>query len=170
MGSSEVAAIRKKAEMLIYEGIYLSMQRAADAAVRDAVAAKGFQSFTGQTVTSYACGVYVAGKLTDVVFAADNLKSPVHAKVRNGHIVFLAAPYEGAPRAVRGTVDVDGLSGYETSMNILKEYNVNGKSGLVLTTGTEYSAYLENVRRLNVLSGSVRKMPGFLLNNLQPIK
>lgn len=162
--------IAKRAERLIMEALHKSLIKAADDAVKDAIKNKEFTSFTGQTVTSYFCGVYLNGVLTDVVRASSSLKAPVHSKIRKGQRIFLSNPYEGPARAVKGRVDVSGDSGAQASMNFLLAYPIKGQSGLILTTGTEYSAYLESVRNLNVLSQSVDKMGGFLFNNLTPIK
>lgn len=38
-----------------------------------------------------------------------------------------------------------------------------------MTTGTEYSVYLENTRKLNVLTETYQGLKSILLDNLKPI-
>lgn len=110
-----------------------------------------YQSFTGNTLTSLAFGLYENTRLTDVIFIS-GLKAPVRAKVENGKYVYLEEPYEGNPRGVRGQVDISDAWGDETSIKTLSGLCPKGGNGIIVTTGTEYSTFLENVKGLNVLS------------------
>lgn len=110
-----------------------------------------YQSFTGNTLTSLAFGLYENTVLTDVVFIS-GVNPPVHAKVREGSYTYLAAPYEGLPRVVSGKVPISDAWGDETSMRTLQGLCPKGGNGIVITTGTEYSTFLEREYDLNVLS------------------
>lgn len=163
----------KKAKEIIFGHLYDQCIRLCDALVTDAVQKRTFQSFTGNTVTSFACGIYLDGSLNYVVASGDNMNAPVHAKIQEGETVYLSNPYEGQPRKVTGKVDIAyDLSGMETSMRILQGLSPNTKGlSIVMTTGTEYSTYLENVRKFNVLSdtakkGSVKKL---LYSSFKPL-
>lgn len=159
----------KKAFALISDRLYEMLMDTAAKAVSDALKQREYQSFTGQTVTSYACGVYMWGALTDILYSADGLRKPVAKKVRFHRYKRLKRPYEGESRGVWGSVEVNELSGRDTSEGFLRGFNMGKNCGLVLTTGTEYSQYIENVRGLNVLTKSVKTIPGLLLSSLKPI-
>lgn len=144
----------RKAKQLIYTYLYNNLIRFCDNLVRDALQKREFQSFTGNTITSFACGIYIDGALSYLVASGDNLPAPVHAKVQKGETVYLKNPYEGSARSTTGKVDiVYDLSGMESSYRILQgmKPSSNGLS-VIMTTGTEYSTYLESVHHLNVLS------------------
>lgn len=148
----------KKAKQLISSHIYDMLVRFCNSLVIDAVLNRGFQNFTGNTITSFACGIYIDGMLSHMIASGENMKAPVHAKVSKGELVTLENPYEGTKRSVRGKVDIAyDLSGMDTSFKILQGFRVpsNGFS-VIMTTGTEYSAYLENVKKLNVLSDTAK--------------
>lgn len=117
----------------------------------DAQFRKKYTSFTGNTLTSLAFGVYEEGSLTDIIFIS-GVKAPVHAKIRNGETVYLDDPYEGEPRTVKGEVDVQDAWGDETSISTLNALRPKRGNGIIITTGTEYSEFLEFKRGLNVLS------------------
>lgn len=112
---------------------------------------KGWNSFTGNTITSLAFGLYEHNSLTDIVFVS-GVKPPVHAKIRNGETVYLEDPYEGEARSVTGKVDIYNDWGNETSVRTLQELRPKGDSGIIVTTGTEYSEFLEKKGDFNVLS------------------
>lgn len=92
-------------------------------------------------------------------------------KVPKGIRVFLNKPYEGNPRAVTGRVDVDDLYGKDSSFDFLKSYKgfPNKSFGIVMTTGTEYSGYIESVHNLNVLTDTFQRAKQILSKNLKPI-
>lgn len=109
-----------------------------------------FQSFTGNTLTSIAFGLYENNNLIAYSFI-EGLKPAIRAKVQNGVFVYLQNPYEGEARGVSGQVAIDEKYGYQTSERILKELRPKGGSGIIMTTGTEYSEFIEE-RGLNVLT------------------
>ena len=144
----------KKAKELIFGHLYDQCIRLCDALVGDALNGREFQSFTGNTITSFACGIYVDGSLSYVVASGDTMPAPVHAKIQKGDTVYLQNPYEGVPRSTTGKVDiVYNQSGMETSVRILQGFKPTVKGiSVIMTTGTEYSTYLESVYHLNVLT------------------
>lgn len=149
----------KKAKQIIFGHLYNQCIKLCDALVTDAVHKRTFQSFTGNTITSFTCGIYVDGGLNYVVSSEETMSSPVHAKVQKGEIVFLSSPYEGRPRKVKGKVDiVYDLTGAETSIRILEGLTPKVKGlSIIMTTGTEYSTFLENVYKFNVLSDTAKE-------------
>ena len=144
----------KKAKELIFGHLYDQCIRLCDSLVEDALSNRGFLSFTGNTVTSFACGIYVDGELNYIVASGETMSPPVHAKVQLGELVYLKNPYEGVARSVKGKVNiVHDMSGMDTSFHILQTLQPSNKGlSIIMTTGTEYSTYLEDVYKLNVLS------------------
>lgn len=129
-----------------------------------------FLGFTGNTQTSYACGVYVDGKLNSIELQQNWLTPPVRKKVGNGKWVYLRNPYEGRARSVRGKVDVDNMYGQETSVAFLRSFNApRNRLCIVMTTGTEYSVYLEQVSHLDVLTGTFEAAKVILAQGFKPI-
>ena len=117
----------------------------------DAIFKREYESFTGNTITSLAYGVYEYGALTDVVYVS-GLEPPVHAKIKQGRVLYLRNPYEGLPRARKGYVATTDKYGAETSLRTLQSVCPKGGNGIIVTTGTEYSSFLEGVFGMNVLS------------------
>lgn len=163
----------KKAKQIIFGHLYDQCIRLCDALVSDALNKKQFQSFTGNTITSFACGIYVDGSLNHMVASGENMQAPVHAKIQNGQTVFLKNPYEGEPRSATGKVNiVYDLTGMETSFRILQGLSPKTKGlSIVMTTGTEYSTYLESVYHLNVLSDTSKEnnVRRLLYNSFKPL-
>lgn len=139
--------------------------------IRDAVASKGYRGFTGNTQTSYSCGIYINGKLQYIVSAGDRMRGPVAKKVKKGKRMFLALPYEGERRSVIGEVTIDNLYGQQTAEKFLKSFKGTPKKGfaIVMTTGTEYSVYLEKVMDLTVLGTTYLRAKNILFNNVKPV-
>ena len=115
-----------------------------------------YTSFTGNTLTSLAFGVYESNQLTDVVFIS-GVGAPVCAKVQKGKRKWLYFPYEGDERYVLGSVKIYDDWGDETSIKTLQALRPKGGNGIIVTTGTEYSTFLEKEKELNVLSETFLK-------------
>lgn len=164
----------KKAKDLIFSHLYDESIKFCNELVIDAIFKSGFQSFTGNTITSFTCGIYVDGSLNYMVASGEDMDAPVHAKVEKGETVYLTNPYEGKPRAVTGKVDIKyQLSGMETSFKILQSFTPSGKGiSIIMTTGTEYSTYIENVYKLNVLSDTAKEsnIKKLIYSSFKPLK
>lgn len=142
-----------KGRQMIEDVIFNSLADAADALLLRVATTRQFIGFTGNTQTSYACGVYVNGQLQHVAVQRNWNAPPMRGKVHKGKIVFLDNPYEGFPRAVKGKVDIVEDDGLELSLRQLEAYKAPKKGlALMMTTGTEYSVYLETVQKLDVLT------------------
>ena len=145
-----------KALTIIEDTIYNSLLDAAERLLIRVATNRQFIGFTGNTQTSYACGIYMYGRLVGMVYQNNWKDAPRRAKVRKGHVVYLSNPYEGNPRLVEGKVDTGEAYGIETSTKFLESYNKAPKKGfaLVMTTGTEYSVYIEQAMSLDVLTNT----------------
>ena len=123
---------------------------------------QGWSGFTGNTQLSYMCGIYQNGRLVGVVNQDNWRKPPVMSKIKGPK--FLMNPYEGNKRGLPtknwSVIPTDGDFGYNTSLNFLKGYKApKNKMCLVMTTGTEYSEYIETVQHLDVLTDTFTKAP-----------
>lgn len=131
----------------------------------------GYTGFTGQTQTSYMGGVYINGSLRYIITEKEWTKSPVRAKIPKGKRVYLSNPYDGMPRARVGYVDISNPSGRATSLQFLQSYNASRKGlCVVVTTGTEYSEFLETVFNLDVLTRTFKDAPRILNSNWRKIQ
>lgn len=139
-----------KAKDLIHTSIVMKFIAYGLTLLEDADTQRTYTSFTGNTLTSLAFGYYLEGNLSDVVFI--NREKAVHAKVKNGEWLYLEVPYEGKARKVQGKVDITDDYGFQTSQRFLESYMPTGGNGIVITTGTEYSTFLETMYDMNVLS------------------
>ena len=127
-----------------------------------------YKNQTGNTVTSYSFGIYYGGHI--VYIGSNELKDPVRAKLQKGE-KWSGVNYDGLETDLYGTIDTDGGYGESTAKSFLNSYKPTTKSfAVVITTGTEYSSYLENKHHLNVLSDSFETVSSDLLNSFIPIK
>ena len=156
---------------MIEDTIYNSLVSAADRLLVRVSTNRQFIGFTGNTQTSYMAGIYYNGRLRDVIYQR-NWKEPTRRmKVRKGKVVYLSNPYEGQPRAVQGMVDIGENHGVQTSIKFLEGYRAPRRSiCLVLTTGTEYSEYIEQVRHFDVLTNTWKDAEGIINQNWRKIQ
>ena len=162
----------KRAQRIINNYLYELVEHLCADLIDHALKEREYDGFTGNTQTSYACGIYYNGGLMGMAIAGDTMRKPVHVKIRKGERVFLRRPYEGKARSVTGRVDVDGQLGMDSAADFLSSYRPFIKKGfsVVMTTGTEYSEYLENVRNLNVLTDTYQSSKGIVLRELNPME
>lgn len=163
----------KKAEQIIYGHIYGILCDVCDAAVVYAMNNhSGFNNFTGNTHTGYVCGLFMDGALQYYAASASLDKPPVRVKLTAGETAYLDPDYDGNTRSFRGVIETDQGYAFDYAMKFLNGYSSKVKKGfqLVMTTGTEYSEYLENVRHADVLTGTFEEIPQILFKNLKPIR
>lgn len=129
-------------------------------------------SFTGNTVTSYACGLYVDSVFSYYYSNGEKMRSPVRTKLRKGETAFLDPDYEGRRRRLAGTTDTDGGFGSDFSFRFLSRRRARARNGfeLVVCVGTEYSGYIESVLHGNVLTDTFGRAPRILAGNFKPMK
>lgn len=159
-----------KGVRMIEDVLYNSLVDSADALLRRVATNRQFIGFTGNTQTSYACGVYVNGRLVHVSVQQNWNEPTRRMKVRNGKTVFLSSPYEGRPRAVTGKVDIEENHGLVLSLKQLEEYKAPRKGiALMMTTGTEYSVYIEQSMSLDVLTNTFKDAARIIESNWKRI-
>ena len=92
-----------------------------------------------------------------------------HSILAKDETVYLNNPVEGEARSVKGTVDITTDYGEELSREVLAQQSPKGGTGMVVTTGTEYSQYLERVHGLDVLTDTYSEVANNARNDLQRI-
>lgn len=160
----------KKAREIAFEHVKQCLMDACDDLVDHAVHAKyGWQNFTGNTITSYAIGLFIDGKFV-YYYSNNGIKPPVRVKLKKGETVFLNPDYDGRSRSFTGIIDTDAGYGEPFSFEFLKSYKSHTKGiELVMCTGTEYSSYIETVRNGNVLTETFKNAQSILSANFKPM-
>lgn len=129
-----------------------------------------YRNLTGNTITSLAFGVYYQGKL-EIMGFNNRFPPPIRNKLIKGEELYDFEDYDGNIREYyQAKTDTDGGFGTNTSMAFLKGYKPARQYGIVFTTGTEYSEYLENTGKLNVLSDGYDYSITAFLKSFKPIK
>ncbi len=161
----------KKARELALEHVKSNLEDICDQLVNHAVInyKSPIGAFTGNTITSYAIGLYLDGKFS-YYYSNDGIKPPVRVKLKKGEKVLLSPDWGGRTRAFTGSVDTDGGYGEEFSYKFLQSYQSKTKGiELVMCSGTEYSSYIETVMKGNVLTSTFKNAKS-MLNNFKPMK
>ncbi|NDV68597.1 hypothetical protein [Dysgonomonas sp. 25] len=129
-----------------------------------------FRNLTGNTITSLAFGIYYMGNL-EIMGFNKHYPPPIRNKLIKGEELFDFEDYDGAIRKYYcAKIHTDAGYGQNTSMDFLKSYKSTRQFEMVFTTGTEYSVYLENKRKLNVLSEGYEYSISAFLKSFKPIK
>lgn len=161
----------QKGYKIIVNHLYKQMYQQCERLLAEVPKHREYLGFTGNTQTSYACGLYVDGSLSGIVLQDNWSQKPLRKKVPFGKWVYLRNPYEGPSRCVRGSVNTDNGYGQETSIQFLKSYHAKKDTiQIVMTTGTEYSEYLEVVAGLDVLTGTYEAAKTILAQGFKPIQ
>lgn len=127
-----------------------------------------YRNLTGNTLTSYGYGLYYNG--TVHLISLYRGEPAIRVKLSKGEILRDFEDYDGAIRNYfKADVDTDRNYGSETSYNFLANYKSNAKFSIIVTTGTEQSAYLENVLNLNVLSDGFEFSVSEFMKSFKPI-
>lgn len=156
---------------IIEDVLFNSLANASDDLLRRVATNRQFFGFTGNTQTSYACGAYVNGRLEHVAVQQNWNEPTRRMKVKKGKVVFLSNPYEGHPRAVKGQVDIVENHGLVLSLKQLEEYKAPKKGlAIMMTTGTEYSVYIEENMSLDVLTLTFKDAPRIIERNWKKIE
>nr|DAV38592.1 MAG TPA: hypothetical protein [Caudoviricetes sp.] len=168
----------RKARKLITQQIVECLTRSAYALLVDAETAKEYHNLTGNTLTSYAVGIYANGTLKRIVsmYDADNVAKPTSVKLSrgDGKGVVIVEDYDSGrfiPVKRGYLTDTDGGYGLATSKSFLSSYKPSNRGfSMVMCTGTEYSEFLEKNKGLNVLTETFMIAPRTVVTNLKPIR
>ena len=169
-------AAKRKIWDLVWPNLYEALVSLAHELIQSAEFEKEYMNLTGNTLTSYAVGIYKDGALIEII-QNSNLRPPVRVKLTRGEVWEDFRDYDGNFRKwFVGIVETDSGWGDETSINFLTSYDPpfrGSKTGIVMCTGTEYSEFLE-MQGANVLTATKKEFEAFgesmLIRNLRPIK
>ena len=169
-------AAKRRIWDLVWPNLYEALVSLAHELIQSAEFVKGYKNLTGNTLTSYAVGIYKDGALIEII-QNSNLRPPVRVKLTRGEVWEDFRDYDGNLRKwFVGIVETDSGWGDETSINFLTSYDPpfrGSKTGIVMCTGTEYSEFLE-MQGANVLTATKKEFEAFgesmLVRNLRPIK
>ena len=104
-----------------------------------------------------------------MVISGNTMRKPVRIKIRKGERVYLSNPYEGKDRTVVGKVDVSGEFGADSAADFLsscRPFITKGFS-IVMTTGTEYSEYLEKREELECTDRHIQIWEGHFVERIK---
>ena len=169
-------AAKRRIWDLVWPNLYEALVSLAHELIQSAEFEKEYMNLTGNTLTSYAVGIYKDGALIEII-QNSNLRPPVRVKLTRGEVWEDFRDYDGNFRKwFVGIVETDSGWGDETSINFLTSYDPpfrGSKTGIVMCTGTEYSEFLE-MQGANVLTATKKEFEAFgesmLVRNLRPIK
>ena len=144
----------------IFEGIAVSL-------LKDAMESKEHGDLTGNTLTSFTAGVYRDNKLVKTInlLTVSSLERPRLKKLSKDDGFISVERYDDGEIMIvnsNSLIETDKRYGYQTAKDFLKSYSPNNVKGwsVVLTTGTEYSEYIEETRNLNVLTETFMNSSG----------
>ncbi len=168
-----------KGLILIENALVDSLVDAAYKLLVQAETNKEYHNLTGNTLTSYMVGVYVDGDLRRIVTMYDadiGIDRPKRGKLYRGNgsgTVYVEDYDTGKFIHVKkyNLMDTDRDYGENTSRRFLVGYEApKNKVCLVMCTGTEYSEFIESVKRLDVLTQTYQDAPRIIANSWKKIE
>lgn len=167
--SKQFDACLKNADRIVDEYIISQLEHFGDDMIDNVLPSQAeFRNLTGNTLSSYAYGVYLNGEVQTIGMYSG--EPAIRLKLVKGEELRGFEDYDGNIRSYfRADVDTDRKYGDESSHEFLSKYKPKGKYSIIFTTGTEYSAYLENVLNMNVLTDGFITAQSDFLNSFEPI-
>ena len=176
---SNAAALRlgtqRAKEMIARHVLNVILVPAAKELIQDAMQARirlG-DNMTGNTVNSYAAGVYVKGELVHIETSWGSIPHPLRHKLSKGERFYAGSQrWDGdiqehtftAPVATNGTTEA------ERSIAFLQSFRPSSKGwALVVCNGVEYAAFQENVANIDTLTSSFNYAKIFAPSMFKPI-
>lgn len=130
-------------------------------------------NMTGNTVNSYAVGIYVKGQLVHIETSSGSIPRPLRRKLSKGER-FYAGSQRWDGDIQQGTftaqISTNGTTEAERSIAFLQSYkpSPNGWS-LVVCNGVEYATYQENEMQIDVLTANFDYAKMFMPTMFHPI-
>lgn len=113
-------------------------------------------NMTGNTINSYAAGVYVKGNLVQIEMATGSIPHPLRRKLNAGQRFFAGSQrWDGEMQEHTFTAQVSTNGSTEAERNIafLQSYQASPKGyTLVVCNGVEYATFQENLMQIDVLT------------------
>lgn len=115
-------------------------------------------NMTGNTVNSYAAGVYVDGKLAWIETSSGSIPHPLRRKLGRGERFYAGSQrWDGEiqEHTFTAQVSTNGTMEAERSIAFLQSYKPSPKGwALVVCNGVEYATFQENEMNIDVLTAS----------------
>lgn len=165
-----------KAKKMIDDRIINGLVNAAKDLILDAEFEKEYNNLTGNTLTSYAVGIYSKMRLRALISIYDvdsGIDRPTRIKLSNRKGYQKVIHYDTGDEIYVKTDSFEKTSGeygHDTSEEFLRQFIPDNMGYfLVMCTGTEYSGILE-YGGLNVLTDTFMKSPKIFFSNLKRMK
>ena len=172
------AALQKgtaKAKKIMYDHIYLLMTSAAKKLLEDATNGRVFlgHNMTGNTVNSYAVGVYFKGNLVFMMTSSQGIAKPLRRKLGKGQKFYAGSQRwdgETQEHTFAAEVSTNGTTEAERSIAFIQSYKASDKGWeLVVCNGAEYGTFQENQMQIDVLTASFDNAKMFLPAMFKPL-
>lgn len=129
-------------------------------------------NMTGNTVNSYAGGLFIDGILKAVSIGQPG-QSPLQGKLRKGERFRkerLRWDGDLQQSTFKAKVDTDSRMEPASSIDFINSFKPKGKGlEVLICDGVEYATYQENIRNIDVLTGSFSVAAEILAKNLKPL-
>ena len=133
---------------------------AAKELIQDATKGRVFagHNMTGNTINSYAAGVYVNGALVHIETSSGSIPHPLRRKLGRGQRFYAGSQrWDGEIQAYTFTAQVstNGTTEAERSIAFLQSFRPSPKGwALVVCNGVEYATFQENQMNIDVLTAN----------------
>ena len=115
-------------------------------------------NMTGNTINSYAAGVYVNGQLVHIETSAGSISKPLRRKLGRGQRFYAGSQrWDGEMQEHTFTAQAgsNGTMEAERSIAFLQSHKPSPKGwALVVCNGVEYASYQENEMNIDVLTAN----------------
>ena len=153
----------RKAKELVSGYIFDVLTKCCEELIQDALDNKsGFRNLTGNTITSYACGLFMDGRFSYFVCSGDSMKQPVRVKLTKGE-TFVGVSYDNQNRRFTGTIETD--KGY--AVYYIEDIKTANEEDI---RQNAEKAYEERVLNADVLTGTFQRAQNTLFKNFKPMK
>ena len=173
--SAALKAGTARAKKIIRGHITVNLQFALDEIVDMATRMRRDETkhnMTGNTVNSYAGGLFINGVLKAISIGQPG-QSPLQGKLRKGErFKKERLRWDGdlQQSTFKAKVDTDSRMEPASSLDFIRSFKPKGNGfEVVICDGVEYATYQENVRNIDVLTGSFSTAAEMLAKNLKPL-
>ena len=130
-------------------------------------------NMTGNTVNSYAVGVYVKGQLVHIETSAGSIPRPLRSKLGKGQRFYAGSQRwdeEVQEHTFTAQAGSNGATEAERSIAFLQSHKPSPNGWvLVVCNGVEYATYQENEMQIDVLTSSFDYAKMFMPSMLKPL-
>ena len=130
-------------------------------------------NMTGNTINSYAAGVYVNGVLTHIETSAGSIPNPLRRKLGRGQRFYAGSQrWDGETQEHTFTAKAgsNGTMEAERSITFLQSHKPSANGfALVVCNGVEYATYQENEMNIDVLTANFDYAKMFAPSMFKPL-